>query len=85
MDDNIKEVLDTLEALVKALSEKKLDVKKDFSLMVADTQARKLIHKYKEAVWKGYQRKKLSFINSWTKVDVTQINHFNFKDILGKN
>ena len=50
MDNKTKEVLETLEALVKALSEKKLDIKKDFSLMVADTQARKLIHKYKEAV-----------------------------------
>ena len=51
MNDNVKEVLDTLEALVKALSEnRKLDVKKDFSLMVADSQARKLLHKYREAV-----------------------------------
>ena len=50
MNDNLKEVLETLEALVKALSEKKLDVKKDFSLMVADSQARKLLHKYREAV-----------------------------------
>ena len=49
MDDNIKEVLDTLEALVKALSEnKKLDVKKDYSLMVADAYARKVLYKYKE-------------------------------------
>ena len=50
MKDNVKEVLETLEALVKALGEKKLDVKKDFSLMVADSQARKLLHKYREAV-----------------------------------
>ena len=51
MNDNLKEVLETLEALVNAIREnRKLNVKKDFSLMVADTQARKLIHKYREAV-----------------------------------
>ena len=48
MNDTTKEILETLEALVKALSEKKLDVKKDFSLMVADAYARKVLYKYKE-------------------------------------
>ena len=45
--NEIQEVLYTLEALVKALNEnRKLDVKKDYSLMVADAQARKVLIKY---------------------------------------
>ena len=51
MNDTTKELLETLEKLVNELHKnRKLDIKKDFSLMVADTQARKLIHKYREAV-----------------------------------
>lgn len=45
------ELIDALKNLSDELHKnRKLDIKKDFSLMVADTQARKLIHKYKEAV-----------------------------------
>lgn len=45
------EMLDALQSLVDELHKnRKLDVKKDFSLMVADTQARKVLHKYREAV-----------------------------------
>jgi len=50
-----KEMLVALEGLVNELQKnRKLNVKKDFSLMVADAQARKVIIKYyaiyKEAV-----------------------------------
>ena len=47
MDDNIKEVLYALHKLVDELSKnRKMNVKKDFSLMVADTQARNVLLKY---------------------------------------
>ena len=55
MNDTTKELLETLEKLVNELHKnRKLDIKKDFSLMVADTQARKVLHKYREAVWNKY-------------------------------
>ena len=45
------ELIDALKNLSDELHKnRKLDIKKDFSLMVADTQARKILHKYKEAV-----------------------------------
>ena len=45
------ELIDALKNLSDELHKnRKLDIKKDFSLMVADTQARKVLHKYKEAV-----------------------------------
>ena len=48
MDDNIKEVLYALDKLVDELSKnRKMNVKKDYSLMIADTQARSVLLKYK--------------------------------------
>ena len=45
------ELIDALKNLSDELHKnRKLDIKKDFSLMVADTQARKVLHKYREAV-----------------------------------
>ena len=45
------ELIDALKNLSDELHKnRKLDIKKDFSLMVADTQARKVLHKYKEAI-----------------------------------
>ena len=46
----MNELLNALEKLSEELHKnRKLDVKKDFSLMLADSHARKLIHQYKEA------------------------------------
>ena len=52
----MNELLNALEKLSEELHKnRKLDVKKDFSLMLADSHARKLIHQYKEATkWKLY-------------------------------
>ena len=45
------ELIDALKNLSDELHKnRKLDIKKDFSLMVADTQARKVLHKYREGI-----------------------------------
>jgi ATP-dependent protease HslVU (ClpYQ) ATPase subunit len=46
----MNELLEALEKLSNELHKnRKLNVKKDFSLMIADSHARKLINQYKEA------------------------------------